>query len=188
MTDRDGKRDWELLRRSVVLYGCCCLSCASEEPAVFANTFDASAGDAEDADGGARHEPDGPPVTTEPDESCDAGSADATVCSCTLAQAVDLTGFQEVTIPFTNKYTPRCAKVAQGVAITWTGNFLAHPLWPSACAGDVADNPIHDIDDPTKTSLSILFPKAGTFPYYCPDHANDKPSPAGMCGVVYVVP
>ncbi|MCC6898474.1 MAG: hypothetical protein IT377_05835 [Polyangiaceae bacterium] len=115
-------------------------------------------------------------------------TADTPICACTISEAVDLTASSAVTVQFTGKYTPRCLKVKVDTTVTWKGNFLAHPLWPSACAGDVADNPIHDVSDFEQTSLAITFPKPGFFPYYCPDHASDTPSPNGMCGVVYVVP
>lgn len=120
------------------------------------------------------------------------GALDATVetiiCDCTLAGAEDHSAASAVTVKFTNKYLPRCLLVKAGTTVTWTGNFYAHPLWPSACAGDVAKNPIHDVSDPAATSLAIAFPEPGFFPYLCPDHASDTPSPGGMCGVVYVVP
>ena len=110
------------------------------------------------------------------------------LCGCTLAEATDFSTLQELTIQFTNKYLPRCVIVTEGAVVTWTGDFLAHPIWPSACSGDVDDNPIHDAASVDDTSVSIAFPSSGTFPYYCPYHASDGPSPAGMCGVVYVVP
>lgn len=128
-----------------------------------------------------------PQLDTCGDAGSDAGSA-ASICSCTPEQAEDATGFGDVAISFTNKYTPRCLAVSAGATVTWSGYFLAHPLWPSACAGDVDDNPIHDVADPLATSLSITFAEVGTFPYYCPNHANDGRSPTGMCGVVYVRP
>lgn len=122
----------------------------------------------------------------------DTGGPDATsdtpICDCTLPDAVDLASTGNLVIEFTYKYTPRCVVVPAGTTITWQGNFLAHPLWPSACSGDVAQNPIHDVSDVSQTSLEIDFPVPGVFPYYCPNHANDGPSPEGMCGVVYVVP
>ncbi|GMV17528.1 MAG: hypothetical protein IPM35_01615 [Myxococcales bacterium] len=115
-------------------------------------------------------------------------TTETVICGCTLSQAEDHTAENEVTVKFTGKYLPRCLAVKAGTSVTWTGNFAAHPLSPSACAGDVERNPIHDVSDPLVTSLSIAFPEAGLFPYFCPDHASDTPSPGGMCGVVYVLP
>jgi plastocyanin len=116
------------------------------------------------------------------------GGAPDSICACTFDAAADFTASNEAMVAFTNKYEPRCMRVKAGTIITWTGNFAAHPLWPSACAGDVENNPIHDVADVAATSLDIAFPEPGTFPYYCPDHASDGRSPSGMCGVVYVVP
>lgn len=174
-----------------VCCSCCMSSCAAEDTRVFGDEkLDATSQGGQTGAGGSGAKLDAAraPDSGEIGETCDAGPAGAAICGCTLATAVDLTGLMEVTVPFTGKYNPRCMKATPGVTVTWTGNFLAHPLLPSSCAGDVADNPVHDVDDPNKTSLSITFPAVGTFPYYCPDHANDVPSPAGMCGVVYVVP
>lgn len=134
-----------------------------------------------------------PPVTDGSgggQEQCDAldATAETTICGCTLSSAEDHSADATVTVQFTGKYLPRCLAVKVGTTVTWTGNFAAHPLAPSACAGDVATNPIRDVNDPLATSLGIGFPKAGIFPYFCPDHASDTPSPGGMCGVVYVLP
>lgn len=110
------------------------------------------------------------------------------ICGCTLSGSVSMLGQAVVDVTFTNQYAPRCLAVSPQTTVRWTGDFLAHPLWPSACSGNVAANPIRDVADPSQPKLEVEFGQPGTFPYYCPYHASDGPSPSGMCGVIYVVP
>ena len=88
-------------------------------------------------------------------------------------------------------YSPRCITVAAGQAVTFTGSgasaFGGHPLSPgTASAGSTPPNPRGGSPGnpiPRTTdgmSITVTFPAAGTYPYYCELHEP------GMAGVVVV--
>jgi plastocyanin len=80
-------------------------------------------------------------------------------------------------------YAPACLVVAAGQSVTFVGNFSIHPLR----AGDGPDEPMagtpgNPIPATTAgTSVTVPFPSAGTYPYYCNMHYA-----SGMAGVVHV--
>lgn len=79
-------------------------------------------------------------------------------------------------------YSPRCVTVRAGAPLAWEGSFSAHPLTPSTRGA--SPNPI-----PATASggrLSVTFPSAGFFPFYCGSHGTNEG--AGMAGVVRVIP
>jgi plastocyanin len=63
------------------------------------------------------------------------------------------------------------------------GDFVTHPLIPSALRGTTTGNPITTTD--TGTSASFAFPTAGYYAYYCAVHGPSDTG-AGMAGVVWV--
>ena len=67
--------------------------------------------------------------------------------------------------------------------MTFSGSFVAHPLYPSARRGMQAGNPIGGVS--TGESTAIAFPSRGFFAYYCGVHgaADDG---AAMAGVIWV--
>jgi plastocyanin len=84
-------------------------------------------------------------------------------------------------------FDPKCMTIAAGQTVTFTGNFSFHPLsrginpTPEGLAAGTPGNPI-----PTTTSgntISVSFPRAGTFPYFCALHLSN-----GMAGVIVVRP
>lgn len=80
-------------------------------------------------------------------------------------------------------YTPKCLKVPTGAQVTFTGDFGAHPLSPSAQRGTLTGNPIA----PTSagTTATFTFPTAGYYAYFCTVHGSSDGS-AGMVGVIWV--
>lgn len=96
-------------------------------------------------------------------------------------------------------YSPKCLKRtipmgvlgtagAPGTSITFSGDFGAHPLMPSANRGAQTGNPI----TPTSsipdggTSKSFYFEHPGFFAYFCQVH-NPSDNGAGMSGVIWTV-
>lgn len=116
------------------------------------------------------------------------------VNGCSLATAYDSTGATTALVVFGGSwgpsYTHKCTKVSTGTQIrfqaTSPDSLGTHPLM----GGEVVNGvkvpatsgpliPLTNIGDYTlKTFVS-----AGTFPYYCDNHAL-----SGMTGVIYVVP
>ena len=79
-------------------------------------------------------------------------------------------------------YDPQCLKVAAGATVTFSGDFLTHPLVPSATRGDPANNPIVNMSD--GTTASFVFPMPGFYAYLCNFHGSDDG--AFMSGVIWV--
>lgn len=79
-------------------------------------------------------------------------------------------------------FSPRCLTIAAGQDVTWMGAFSTHPLNPgvpgNARGGDPG-NPIPVTS--TGTSVTVSFPRPGTYPFVCGMHAF-----LGMTGVVVV--
>jgi len=86
-------------------------------------------------------------------------------------------------------YSPKCltltlpATGGAGLEVTFTGDFVAHPLEPSALRGAQSGNPI------TATSAGaskiFRFTTPGFFAYFCDTH-NPSDNGAAMSGVVWV--
>ena len=79
-------------------------------------------------------------------------------------------------------FSPKCLTIAAGQDVTWVGAFSTHPLTrgvPGNTSGGDAGNPIPTTM--TGTSVTVSFPRPGTYPYVCGMHAF-----LGMTGVVVV--
>jgi plastocyanin len=101
---------------------------------------------------------------------------------CTLAMAEDDTSKTAVTITFPTgglKYAPACLKVKTGTMVTFSGDFMAHPLAGGVSGTVDATSPITE----TKTGMTATFTmtKAGTYGFFCEYH-----EPNGMWGAIYV--
>jgi plastocyanin len=79
-------------------------------------------------------------------------------------------------------YDPQCLKVAAGATVTFSGDFVVHPLVPSATRGDPPNNPIVNTSD--GTTASFVFPMPGFYAYLCNFHGSDDG--AFMSGVIWV--
>jgi plastocyanin len=77
-------------------------------------------------------------------------------------------------------YEPKCLAVDAGDAVTFSGSFAAHPLYPSTTRGTVAGNPIGG--NSAGESKVIRFERPGFFAYYCGIHggADDGSTMAGI--------
>ncbi len=82
-------------------------------------------------------------------------------------------------------YSPRCITIAAGQSVAFTGDFSAHPLspgsGPTATDAGTGRNPIPRQDNNTVSMVTVVFPSAGDYPYFCVSHY-----PAGMVGVIRV--
>jgi len=83
-------------------------------------------------------------------------------------------------------YTPNCIDVAAGTMVTFSGDFIAHPLRPGRAPSRPATDspsteptPITNTD--TGTTASFTFATAGDYGFYCNVHQS-----FGMYGVVRV--
>jgi plastocyanin len=79
-------------------------------------------------------------------------------------------------------YDPKCLEVAAGTTVTFSGDFVSHPLVPSAMRGDPPNNPIVNMSD--GTTASFVFPMPGFYAYLCNFHGSDDG--AFMSGVIWV--
>lgn len=134
--------------------------------------------------------------STPTDTPNDAGP---TTNGCTAAMFVDRTapaaartvgfGGAEGSGPFT--YSPRCMTVAAGQTVTFTAGststFGVHPLSPGTADamgtqvdGGSPNTPIPRVTDGNMRMVTVTFPTAGTYPYFCEFHAP------GMAGVIQV--
>ena len=120
-----------------------------------------------------------------PDAStADAASAAVNGCAAADFAASDHTAANDaraISFPSSGapmQYSPHCMTVKVGQSVTWSGNFLAHPL--EAVGGD-AGNPIM-LTSSSGGSMSVTFPAAGTFGFDCANH------PTLMLGAVRVTP
>jgi len=85
--------------------------------------------------------------------------------------------------PASFAYDPKCLAVDVGEAVTFSGSFPAHPLYPSTSRGTVAGNPIGG--NSVGESMVIRFDRPGFFAYYCGIHgAADDGST--MAGIIWV--
>ena len=85
-------------------------------------------------------------------------------------------------------YAPKCLHVSlpvgsTGMDVTFTGDFVAHPLVPSALRGAQTGNPITTTT--AGASKVFRFSTPGFFAYFCQVH-NPSDNGAGMSGVVWV--
>jgi plastocyanin len=85
-------------------------------------------------------------------------------------------------------YAPKCLHLSlpdggPGMDVTFTGDFVAHPLEPSALRGAQSGNPITATS--AGTSKVFRFSTPGFFAYFCETH-NPSDNGAAMSGVVWV--
>jgi plastocyanin len=123
-----------------------------------------------------------------------AGTADApgaaafqAVAPCS-AEADYATGTETVTFGFFGtpagfSYDPKCLAIDAGRSVTFSGTFSAHPLYPSARRGTLANNPIGGVS--SGDSKVVPFPRRGFYAYYCGAHGAADDGSA-MEGVVWV--
>lgn len=120
----------------------------------------------------------------------DGGAAGAPLNGCTPEMFVDRSAASASrTVGFGGEngsgglsFAPKCLTIAAGQDVTWVGAFSAHPLTrgvPGDTNGGPAGNPIPTTM--TGTSVTVSFPRPGTYPYVCGMHAF-----LGMTGVVVV--
>src|SRR5262249_14601254 len=111
-------------------------------------------------------------------------SGGMTVNGCDPATAEDHTGDASVTIQFSgHQYSPPCIRIKAGSSVTWMGSFDNHPLNPGKVS---AGTPHQDTTGPIQptsmgSSQTVMFPAAGTYPFYCGIHFS-----LGMMGAVFV--
>jgi plastocyanin len=119
-----------------------------------------------------------------------AGGGGMMVNGCDPTTAVDKTASATTSVAFSDTtlvYDPACIRIKVGSSVSWSGNFVAHPLEGGTING------ITKTPDPTSPikltmgmdagSVTFPFPNAGNFPYYCTIHGT-----IGMKGAVFVVP
>jgi len=107
------------------------------------------------------------------------------VLPCT-AESNYMTGTTTIAFPADPtdfSYNPTCLKVPVGTTVTFSGDFTAHPLTPSAKRGAQTGSPITATS--AGTSKDFTFATAGFYGYYC---ANHDPTDTGMfmSGVIWV--
>jgi plastocyanin len=77
-------------------------------------------------------------------------------------------------------YNPKCLMVRAGQIVTFSGDFIRHPLTPS-CGPEL----LLEYRD-TATAASFVMGAVGIYGYYCLDHGN--PQGDVMSGAIQVVP
>jgi plastocyanin len=115
--------------------------------------------------------------------ACEGGAAatDPDVNGCTVASAVDMTGVAAVDLAYDDPVagSNKCVRVSAGTAVTWSGDFGAHPL-----QGGVAPfiDPCSVITEATPAGgiATVTFENVGVYPFFCNFH------PDTMAGVIYV--
>jgi plastocyanin len=80
-------------------------------------------------------------------------------------------------------YNPKCLKVSAGATVTFSGDFLTHPLTPSANRGAQTGSPITVTS--SGTSKAFTFATPGFYAYYCAVH-DFSDTGNFMDGVVWV--
>ena len=80
-------------------------------------------------------------------------------------------------------YDPKCLKIDAGITVTFSGDFRAHPLYPSKTRGALDANPIPGIA--AGSSGEVVFPSPGFFAYYCGIHGAIDDGLA-MAGTIWV--
>ncbi|MFO0679612.1 MAG: hypothetical protein U0169_24000 [Polyangiaceae bacterium] len=108
-----------------------------------------------------------------------ASDAETKLQGCGAADFVDrsdATASRNLTWDFDAGSIPeRCMKIKVGQTVTWTGNFTTHPL-----VGGGGDTP-NPVDGAQTAGGMATFANAGTYGYFCDNHAFMK-------GAILVVP
>jgi plastocyanin len=125
-----------------------------------------------------------PTPTPRRDAGSDGGAA--AVHGCEAARFVDRSDpAADRTVSFGGAagmaFSPPCLTVAAGQSVRFAGMFAMHPLRPGVVGetGSGAGSPIPDTT--AGDAVSVTFPTAGVFPYFCGVHGG-----MGMVGVVRV--
>ena len=96
------------------------------------------------------------------------------------ASGTDTVAFGFLGMPAGFSYDPKCLAIQAGDAVTFSGSFVAHPLYPSARRGTRANNPIRGVS--SGDNAVVVFPSPGFFAYFCGAHgaADDGSAMAGV--------
>jgi plastocyanin len=78
-------------------------------------------------------------------------------------------------------YSPKCLQIRAGQSVTFTGNFMRHPLAQSCGPFDALE--FRYMSPP---SFTVTLTEPGLYGYYCFDHGN--PQGQAMSGAIQVVP
>ena len=112
------------------------------------------------------------------------GGSETVINGCTEAEAMDMSGAANVTITDVSAWVvphSACIRVSANTAVTWEGNFTAHPLVGGVTPMVDDASPITMIDATSGTAdASVTLETAGTYPYFCDIHLTS------MQGVIYV--
>lgn len=148
-------------------------ACGGDDPAVDAAPIDAMV-DAAEVDAPVDADPDAVPV-----------DASVFVNNCTPALAVDARDPAAARVIRSRGllYEPGCLRIAAGQSVTFSSDFLSHPLiGGTLVAGGGVPDPTSPIASTTSgATATFTFPTAGVYPFYCTLHAAD-----GMGGAIYV--
>jgi len=114
-----------------------------------------------------------------------AGGGGTMVNGCASTTAVDKTASTTTTVTFSDLlvYDPPCIRIKVGSSVTWSGNFVAHPLQGGTASTPDPTSPIKFTIGADAGPVTVTFPNAGAFGYYCTIHGA-----FGMKGAVFVVP
>lgn len=119
--------------------------------------------------------------TTEPDTTT--GGLEL-VNGCDPLIAEDHTGEAEVGVASMGlAYIPKCIRISAGASVKFTSNFQSHPLVGGEVVG-VTEMPDPNSPIPATSmgmELTVAFPDAGSYGYYCDAH-----SASGMVGAIFV--
>jgi plastocyanin len=132
-----------------------------------------------------------PPLPAALDAGADAGALVWQAVAPCLDEAAYATDTRTVTFGFLStsstpgtpagfSYDPKCLAIDAGDTVTFSGSFAAHPLYPSARRGTLADNPISGTS--AGEQKDFVFSRAGFFAYFCGIHggADDGGTMAGV--------
>lgn len=105
---------------------------------------------------------------------CDSATAQDETANATVKIMVGAGGFT---------FSPACIRVKKGTAVTFEGDFAAHPIVGGTTTAGAPPEP--DPTSPIKqtmagSSVTFTMDSAGTYPYYCEYHLPT------MAGAVFV--
>ena len=107
----------------------------------------------------------------------DGGSGGAALVNgCSRGTATEAAGDVDLTWALTHQ---ECTAIAVGATVTWTGDFVLHPLVGGEAPVEDAGSDI-SASDQSGASASVTFATAGEYTYFCTIHGTS------MQGVIYV--
>ncbi|MEZ4295034.1 MAG: plastocyanin/azurin family copper-binding protein [Polyangiaceae bacterium] len=103
---------------------------------------------------------------------------------CDSTTAEDHTADATTTVASSGlSYSPKCIKIKAGSSVKFSSSFASHPLvggeFVNGAKQPDANSPIPSTN--MGTEITVTFPDAGDFGYYCDFHAG-----SGMVGAVFV--